>query len=147
MLVRSRKKTSLYFFRNTPSSTTNYMWGGCEKSRRTSYQQFTNHNNIYVLENIENLSMGRPFDRYWSHEWNEFFDSAPGTYSSEETTNSKSPNSNFSSTKFAVCFYLLKRNFCLRVKIHRQTVNFLPKMPIFSFLKINIIILETNKYS
>ena len=66
------------------------MWAGCEKNKRTSYQQFTNHNNIYVLENIENLSMGRSFDRYWSHEWNGYFDTAPGTYSSEQTPNFKS---------------------------------------------------------
>ena len=71
------------------------MWAGCEKNKRTSYQQFTNHNNIYVLENIENLSMGRSFDRYWSHEWNGYFDTAPGTYSSEQTPNFKSPNSDF----------------------------------------------------
>ena len=53
------------------------MWGGCEKSRTTSYQQFTNHNNIYILENIDNLNMGRPYDRYWSYEWNDYFDTPP----------------------------------------------------------------------
>ena len=53
------------------------MWGGCEKSRTTSYQQFSNHNNIYIIENIENLSMGRPYDRYWSFEYDGYFDSPP----------------------------------------------------------------------
>jgi hypothetical protein len=71
------------------------MWAGCEKSKRTSYQQFTNHNNIYVLENIENLSMGRSFDRYWSNEWNGYFDTAPGIYSSDHTPNSRFTNPNF----------------------------------------------------
>ena len=71
------------------------MWAGCEKNKRTSYQQFTNHNNIYVLENIENLSMGRSFDRYWSNEWNGYFDTAPGIYSSDHTPNSRFTNPNF----------------------------------------------------
>ena len=53
------------------------MWGGCEKSRTTSYKQFSNHNNIYIIENIENLSMGRPYDRYWSFEYDGYFDSPP----------------------------------------------------------------------
>ena len=97
------------FFRNAPSSTINYMWGGCEKNKRTSYQQFTNHNNIYVLENIENLSMGRPFDRYWSHEWNGFFDAAPGTYSSEQIPNSKSPNPNFSFHKILLFVFICSK--------------------------------------
>ena len=71
------------------------MWGGCEKNSKTSIQQFTNHNNIYILENIDNLNMGRPFDRYWSHEWNDYFDSAPefwqNVYWSQDPSIKKQP--------------------------------------------------------
>ena len=63
--------------RNNTYNTANYMWGGCMKTLTDSYQQFVNHHNVYLLENIDNLSMWRPFDRYWNHSWDNHLDQAP----------------------------------------------------------------------
>ena len=53
------------------------MWAGCEKGAVTIYQQYSNHHNIYLLDNIDNLNMARPWDRYWINEWNDYFDQPP----------------------------------------------------------------------
>ena len=53
------------------------MWGGCESSKNLSYQQYTNENNIYLLENVEELSMWKKWDRYWIHHNGNHSDQAP----------------------------------------------------------------------
>ena len=42
-----------------------------------SYQQYTNHHNIYLMDNVHNFNMARPFDRFWIHDWENYFDQAP----------------------------------------------------------------------
>ena len=64
-------------FRNSSSGNTNYMWGGCQFNVKDRYQQYSNENNIYVLENVEELSMWRKYDRFWSHYYDNHWDQAP----------------------------------------------------------------------
>ena len=64
-------------FRNSSSGNTNYMWGGCQFNVKDRYQQYSNENNIYVLENVEELSMWRKYDRFWSHYYDNHWDQPP----------------------------------------------------------------------
>ena len=64
-------------FRNSTSGNTNYMWGGCQWNVKDRYQQYTNENNIYLLENVEQLSMWRKYDRFWNHYYDNHWDQAP----------------------------------------------------------------------
>ena len=53
------------------------MWGGCQWNVKDRYQQYTNENNIYLLENVEELSMWRRYDRFWNHYYDNHWDQAP----------------------------------------------------------------------
>ena len=53
------------------------MWGGCEKTKDRSYQQYTNENNIYLLENVDDLYMWKNSDRFWNHHNDKNWDKAP----------------------------------------------------------------------
>ena len=53
------------------------MWGGCQWNVKDRYQQYTNENNIYLLENVEELSMWRHYDRFWNHYYDNHWDQAP----------------------------------------------------------------------
>ena len=53
------------------------MWGGCQKNVVDRYQDYNNENNIYLLDNVDNLSMGRHYDRFYSHFHDNHWDEAP----------------------------------------------------------------------
>ena len=61
------RRVKISSFRNVTSTTTNYMWGGCQRNVIDRYQDYNNEQNIYLLDNVENLSMWRYYDRFWSH--------------------------------------------------------------------------------
>ena len=57
------------------------MWSGCERSSG-GWQKYTNENNIYLLDNVDNLKAGRSWDRFSNKSGKdasgmEFTDSAP----------------------------------------------------------------------
>ena len=53
------------------------MWGGCQHNVIDRYQEYTNEKNIYLLDNVDNLSMGRYYDRFWNHFYDNHWDQAP----------------------------------------------------------------------
>ena len=59
-----------------PSGAANTMWSGCEKDSK-GVQKFHNHHNIYYLENVDNLKMGRGHDRYYAKRIDGFTDEKP----------------------------------------------------------------------
>ena len=67
----------MFSFRNVTSTSTNYMWGGCQRNVIDRYQDYNNEQNIYLLDNVENLSMWRYYDRFWSHKHDNHWDEAP----------------------------------------------------------------------
>jgi len=50
----------------TGTKSFQHMWGGCEGSHRDRLQSYHNTRNIYLLDNVKDFSMGRPWDQYHS---------------------------------------------------------------------------------
>lgn len=47
------------------TSNLDWMFGGCGKSDDTRPQEYENAHNIYLMENLDDFSFGRPYDRYY----------------------------------------------------------------------------------